>query len=1076
MSELPPFDQDLTLSDDHDKNHELDDATQLSSSTQFLPPISDESQTSDSSNFFDTQIDQSQPTIGVLQRSVATTKSRPSRRVAVVAIGFIVFALFILSLFLPPISILDRLTDEDQALNNSNFTPLSMGNPKAYEGLKIAIVDEGNADSFEIRVNSISAEDYLRSRRPTSNWNCESASLLSTYANPIGTVYSLETQGYPPNKIQLELDITDFLTNELDSTQVDWYGFDPALSRWRFLPFELLEDQNLIQANVQRLPTCLLTTQIESSNPIVGISINSQDSIISTVAEATTRLYPRGLHPISNGNVIGVLPAGVNIQNSYRVIPIVSNSINANVTDVQTVEFLLSDPNRRTEHVTQLVNLAIADNYAGLVIDYRYLPSNLREQFSLFLLDLRSGLQAQGRVLVVAMPFPIYEDGIWQTGAYDWGKIGQIADEILLRTPLDPQAFVENGELQTALGWITTQVSRQQLFLDISVSNVETTSDSVPIAIARNTSSNILNGYIELASLSSDYQVGDIITARLDSTYQTELSWDSQTQMLTIQELMDESALRTQWVFTPESLHYRLDLAGRNGLGGVVVSDLFEIDNLSDFMMAIGDYSEDFEAQSEPELDTTLYWVVTDVDGNVLDTVADDTLSYTISNDDTVLNIIAHLLVNNEPLPVAQQTIDLSLSDTVASVPDSVSTDENDVEDDTSENADTADVIEDEGNTTNTDQNDIPIDGDNDDTDSVSTDSSSEDDSGDIGDDSSVDEDDPVANVEDTLDGSNDSSITNESPTTPDVDFQLGGQIEQFSDEAFGVLAQTHMTWIRWQIRYNLGASPELVGARIDEAHDNGYKILISVTGQPRDLNDPTFNQSFATYLAGLAELGADAIEIWDAPNSSTNWLEGQIDPTLYVALLNDASTAIRAANDTTIIISAALQPSVSIQDTGQSATLWNDDVYRAGMAQAGVAEYIDCIGVRYIQGTVPPDAVTGDARGEAPIYYLPSLIERVNKAFDSTLPICFTSFGYLSGDGYGQLPINLSWASEITSLNQAEWLAQAVTMSANNGNVYLMMIWNIDFQFSSDRSEGYALIRGDDSCPACDTLGALSP
>jgi hypothetical protein len=1058
MSELPPFDQDLTLPNDHDKNHESSDfATQLSSPTQFMPPQPDETKATPApSTLFETQIAKSEPTIGYIQRPPTMEVSRPNGRITLAAIGFIVLALFALALFLPPISILDRLNDNNRTLTSGNFAPLTTGKPQSFRGLTLGVTQAGHSDDFELRVRSVSAEDYERNR--FSGSNCESAALLPTYINPIGNVYSIETQGYPPDELQLRLDIDELTGEDVASNQVDWYGFDPALSRWRFLPTQLNSDQNFIQTTVQRLPACLLTTSVAPSIPIIGTAIDSQHAF-PAAADSTRVLYPRGLHPVSNGSVLGVLSSGIDTQNRYRVIPVISNAINANVTDVQTIETLLSDPIRRAEHVTQLINLALSDDYAGIAIDYRHLPDTpeMREQFSLFLLDLRRGLQSQQRVLVVVLSLPTQQEGIWQTGPYDWARIGQIADEILLQAPLDPQSFAENGQLHMALAWITTQVSRHQLFLEISAANVQSTSDGYTLPLEDAMSSLAFSGQLELNPPSDTYAAGDTITAELSSSARLQPSWDAPTHTIAIRQLQNEIPTRIQWITTPQTLQFRIQVASRYGLGGVVIDDLFTGDDGSELLTTLNNLPDDNSTQSPANPSATLFWTVTDLEGNILSSVASDTLTYTIAEDETVLEITAQLLINDQPIPIARQTIDLSAT-TVAAVPDNETTppvnDETSATDNSSDETTESSTPDDRDTDTITDDNTSPPPSTDEDTPSPPTTDDTDDDT--------------------TDDGTDDSSTT--PPPTTSLDFQLGGQIENFSDKSLDVLSQTHMTWIRWQVPYNSGASPDLVAPRITAAHDAGYKILISIAGQPAALNDPNFNQSFSAYVGRLSELGADAIEIWAAPNSSTYWLAGQIDPTLYVALLSDASAAIRNANPETIIISAALQPSVAVQGDGQSDTLWNDDVYRAAMAQAGAAEYIDCIGVRYIQGTVPPDATSGDQRGDAPIYYLPSLIDRAYAAFDRTLPICFTSFGYLSGDGYGQLPINLSWANETTSQNQADWLAQAVTLNADSDTIYLMIIWNIDFKFSTDRSEGYALIRGDDSCPACVTLGALSP
>jgi hypothetical protein len=56
-----------------------------------------------------------------------------------------------------------------------------------------------------------------------------------------------------------------------------------------------------------------------------------------------------------------------------------------------------------------------------------------------------------------------------------------------------------------------------------------------------------------------------------------------------------------------------------------------------------------------------------------------------------------------------------------------------------------------------------------------------------------------------------------------------------------------------------------------------------------------------------------------------------------------------------------------------------------------------------------------------------------------------------------------------------ATWLAEAVSMAANSGQVRLAIVFNVDFtQWGSDPQAGYAMIRKDGSCPACGTLGSV--
>ena len=44
---------------------------------------------------------------------------------------------------------------------------------------------------------------------------------------------------------------------------------------------------------------------------------------------------------------------------------------------------------------------------------------------------------------------------------------------------------------------------------------------------------------------------------------------------------------------------------------------------------------------------------------------------------------------------------------------------------------------------------------------------------------------------------------------------------------------------------------------------------------------------------------------------------------------------------------------------------VWNDDRYYLGMANAGAANYADCIGIHYNEGIIAPIQQGGDPRGD---------------------------------------------------------------------------------------------------------------
>jgi hypothetical protein len=57
----------------------------------------------------------------------------------------------------------------------------------------------------------------------------------------------------------------------------------------------------------------------------------------------------------------------------------------------------------------------------------------------------------------------------------------------------------------------------------------------------------------------------------------------------------------------------------------------------------------------------------------------------------------------------------------------------------------------------------------------------------------------------------------------------------------------------------------------------------------------------------------------------------------------------------------------------------------------------------------------------------------------------------------------------------QAEWLRDAIVIARDDGRVDLIMIWNVNYtRFDQNPQGGYAIIRPDGTCPACQTIASL--
>jgi hypothetical protein len=306
--------------------------------------------------------------------------------------------------------------------------------------------------------------------------------------------------------------------------------------------------------------------------------------------------------------------------------------------------------------------------------------------------------------------------------------------------------------------------------------------------------------------------------------------------------------------------------------------------------------------------------------------------------------------------------------------------------------------------------------------------------------------------------------------------FELGGHVLELNGNTRSLMQRAGMTWVKHQVEYNLGADPGIAAGLISNAHANGLKVLLGIVGEPTQMGDfQSYISQYASFVGGVAALGADAIEVWNEPNIDREWPAGQINGGNYTQLLAAAYNAIKSANANTMVVSGAPAPTGFFGAAGCAEGGCNDDAFMQQMAQAGAAQYMDCVGLHYNEGIIPPTQGSGDPRGGYPTYYFSSMLARGFNLFGGK-PVCFTELGYLSPEGFSTpLPAAFGWAADTSVSEHATWLAQAATAAAQSGNVRIMIVWNVDFPFwGSDPAGGYAMFRPGGGCPACEQLGAV--
>lgn len=781
---------------------------------------------------------------------------------------------------------------------------------------------------------------------------------------------------------------------------------------WQFLPSKLNGNRRI--AITGFVPQAIAVFQTTATVQVTSTTLELGETL-GQIGSAINIVQVGGPVLQANGTLLGGLAGGFSTGQGYQVLPLVRTPDDGGVT----LNAMLADPNARKAQIGGLVDLVNSNNYNGVALDYRGLDPVRSASFNQFIADLAAALHQNGKILVVIAPRPVFESGAYTTGGYDLRSLGAAADVIEL--PLgDDLAATGNGNANRMLTWAAGEVDRFKLRLLVSALSAETVNG----ATARLPANNVLSAFGN-ATLQTD-------TAQIKSGAEVIVALNGKVQSLDYDNeafaprftFSDESGLaRTVTYVTPETLAHQLALAQKYNLGGVSVHDLFNTGNPAGMIDALVQFKVNNSA-----LTTTgagLSYIVNGPNGVVTEATLKPGQPFTWTAGEPGQYSIAVKLDSSAGLSLG--SVDVVVPEQATEVPTAAAT------------TPLKPVIANTPLPTATPCTGCP----------TAT---------------------PV-------------------PTQPSVQapvaiggggawgtFELGGQVVHGGIPHAADMKRAKMSWVKLQAH----EGNDLLAA-INNAHAQGFKILISVVGDKGSVLNQAYQQQFASYVASLASQGADAVEIWNEPNIDREWPTGQVSGANYASLLKVVYPVVKAANGNTIVISAAPAPTGYFGGNSCGNPQGCDDrPFLTEFVAAGGANSLDCIGAHYNEGIVSPQEIGTDPRDNYFTRYYATMLSTYSGIFNATRPVCFTELGYLTGEGYPDLASTapgFAWAEHTTIAQQAQWLGQAASLSRANANVRLMIVFNIDFTvYGQDPQAGYAIIRADGACPACDALGAVMP
>lgn len=749
--------------------------------------------------------------------------------------------------------------------------------------------------------------------------------------------------------------------------------------------------------------------------PLIGAVIGDGQSLAAPITRTLNLVLVEGAAAQSDGSLD---TAGLNVANrsnaDYALLLVVKPPADHDAAA------LLNDSATRRALTSSITALLQEGTYRGVVLDFGLLDKGQASDLNSLVREL-AGQFGNDWLLGVRVPTPMQNGGLWDTGAYDWRWLSAQADLLIVTPPGGPDDYVEGGLTDRFFEWARTRVDSVRLYPAFSALSVDEWGgqlNPIPYDYALAPLGVVGLNPDNLAAAQHP-EPGQALTFELYGTA-AHIDRDQQSGLY-YYEVYGSDGLRRVWLMTPAALRARLGWIASHGVGGIILLDLFDEQTAGGLLTALQEFKLGQPSTLASELH--LEWTIREADGPVIAQMTTDlgeSITWTPENEGNYLISASLPGVGFSdrgalPLIVGGQTVGIAPAQegVVAGAPDSPP----------------PTPASGQGGLLAPLPEDMPP---------------------------------PVY------------------PAGALGNFELGGQVNHVIEHP-GYMRQAGMTWVKFQLAWAEDLDSSVVWELIERGRKEKFKVLISVTGRekyPSNIDVPKFQE----FLEGVAYYGADAIEVWNEPNIDYEWPRGRIDGARYVReLLAPAYNSIKSVNPHVMVISAAPAPTGAYFGEGGCSLQGygcDDWLFLQQMAQAGAANYMDCVGAHYNSGATSPTQTTGhpaDPGYGHYSWYFPGMLQLYGGTFGHR--VCFTELGYLSGAGLGTVPDRFDWARDTSVADQAQWLAEAVQLSRDSGLVRLLIVWNVDFTYwGDDPMAGYAIVRPDESCPACAALGEVMP
>jgi spore germination protein YaaH len=948
-------------------------------------------------------------------------------RIGGIVINFVLIPLLILSaLLLPPISLADRLLSVGYERIGRDG-----GAIRDPDGTQLTFPAEGVRRTFRVKLDVVPRSLFLEGSA-SSNLLAAAESIPPNLIMK-SPFYRIQVKGTPPEEVVLKIPIPNEAEPYATLDLYSWNG-----EAWVWVPSQKILAEDIIEARLDYLPESVVAMQTQPINPNIATNYDPSQPFPAEAKDMLVEINPQGIYLDADGRIVGDLgQMAPNLQNAeFTVIPTIRNWHTDGSTRSDLIDNLLIDAASRERHIQSIVQLVENNNYPGIDIDYRGISPNLRREYTSFLEQLRQALPTEKQLSVrVETPAQVSADA-WETGAYDWQKIGQIANVVKVPTLPDPRAYAPGGQMEAMLNWTVGEINRYKIQLLLSTLSTEqvnglTRDITYQQALDPIGAVSIVGGQnVVIPGQQVDFTLSGLQAS-------TGVQFDANSGAYWFAYLDPNNVQHTIYLENAASIARKLQFVAQYNLRGVAVQNLLSENSGAEIWGVIRKFVDLVIPPVENKY--SIVWRVQNQEGGliaeeVID-LSNPTYRWTAPEAGGSYQVGAAIAANQDDLANAVDRGAVAILVATPTPPPTPTPEPTP----TSEPSPTPEP-EEVAQAAPQPQQQAPAE--------------------------------PAPQQSGGL-----PAVANHVGNLP---FGYGIQADPRGNTAanIGLIKGMGFNWVKFQMAWkdvepspgslNWGEWDNILGAY----SSNGIKVLLSIPKAPDWARPPDDDKSvegppqdpvkYAEFVGRVADRyrgKVHAIEVWNEQNLYYEaGGQGRINPAAYTELLKLAYTAIKSVNPDVIVVSGALTP------TGAPPPVALDDVeYLRQMYANGAKGFFDAVGAHPSGFANPPDVIYqgGDFdpnRGydDHRSFFFRNTMEDYRRVMvengDGDKTIWPTEFGWpvwrFTGDE------RFTFAQENSLERQAQYTVKAYQLGREWGWVGTMFLWNLDYNITSANTE----------------------